>query len=289
MPQARAQRRHIDVQALFHAKNPRVAARIPAIGYRYLRRIVHQQEINTFLSANTAPSGCAFVAQALQFLNLCTETRHADRLPADPRIVLCANHPTGGADGLCAMQLLCQRYGSLRVPANDLLMTLPGLREFIVPVDKYGSNAAQVRQYDTLFASEHPVLVFPAGRTARPGRGGLLDYPWSKTFIKKARAHNRAIVPLHIEGRNSAFFYTVWRLRSALRLSANLEMLYLVDELFKQRGRCVQLTVGPPLYVSGGDSCSDHALAERIRLQVHRLGGHRHSDGATAAAREVCV
>lgn len=289
MRQGEVQRQHIDVQALFHAKNPRVAARIPAIGYRYLRRIVHQQEINTFLSDNTAPSGCAFVAQALQFLNLSTETRCADRLPDNPRIVLCANHPTGGADGLCAMQLLCRRYGSLRVPANDLLMTLPGLREFIVPVDKYGSNAAQVRQYDTLFASEHPVLVFPSGRTARPGPGGLLDYPWTKTFIKKARAHNRAIVPLHIAGRNSSFFYTVWRLRSVLRLTANLEMLYLVDELFKQRGRCVQLTVGPPLYVSDGDSCSDHALAERIRQQVHRLGGHPHSDSATPDTREVRV
>ena len=287
MRQSEAQRLHIDVRALFHAKNPRLAARIPAIGYRYLSRIAHQQEINAFLSANTAPSGCEFVTQALQFLNVGSETRYADRLPDDPRIVLCANHPTGGADGLCAMQLLCRRYGSLRVPANDLLLTLPGLREFIVPVDKYGSNAAQVRQYDTLFASEHPVLVFPAGRTARPGPRGLLDYPWSKTFIKKARAHNRAIVPLHIAGRNSAFFYALWRLRSALRLSANLEMLYLVDELFKQRGRCIRMTVGPPLYVAGGDSCSDHALAERIRLQVHRLGGGSHSDNSIAEAREV--
>ncbi|TVQ38744.1 MAG: hypothetical protein EA384_08415 [Spirochaetaceae bacterium] len=272
MPHGDPQPLHIDVQALFYAKNPRLAARIPAVGYRYLRRIVHERQINAFLTANAALSGCAFVMQALQFLDIGTVTHYDGRLPDDPRIVLCANHPTGGADGLCAMQLLCRRYGSLRVPANDLLTTLPGLREFIVPVDKYGSNAGQVRQYDRLFACEHPVLVFPAGRTARPGPRGLLDYPWSKTFIRKAREHDRIIVPLYIAGRNSRFFYALWRLRRALRVDANLEMLYLVDELFRQRGRRIELTVGTPLRVFAGNSHSDLSLAAHLRMQVHRLG-----------------
>ena len=269
MPQPDDVQVGVDVRRLFFDKNPRCAARIPCAGYSYLRRITHQDWINRFLAAHRTDSGCAFVSRALHFLDMEIELRFAERLPADARIVLCANHPTGGADGLAAMQLLCTRYGSLRVPANDLLTTLPGLREFIVPVNKYGSNAERVRQYDNLFASDHPVLVFPAGRTARPGPHGLLDYPWSKMFIKKARAYNRIIVPLHISGRNSRFFYALWRVRKALRIKANLEMLYLVDELRKQRGRRILLTVGPPLRVSDGDSLSDRSLADRIRRKVN--------------------
>lgn len=238
---------------------------------RLVELAVHQRELHRFVNATRGCSGCEFVERALAFLEIRVRTRGEDRLPHDSVPVICANHPTGGADGLALMSILCRRYGALRVPANDLLLVLPPLRDFLAPVDKHGSNWRRAASYGAMYDSQLPILVFPAGRTSRFRAGVLREYEWDKAFIKQARRRNRAIVPAHVSGRNSAHFYALWRLRRALRIRPNLEMFLLVDELFRKRGTRVDLTFGravdpgPPRGPAG-----DRALARRIRREVER-------------------
>lgn len=237
----------LDVQALFLAKNPRLARRLPATVVRALERVIHQRELRGFVGANLDCPGCEFVDRALAFLGVRVESSGSDRLPADARAVFSANHPTGGVDGLAMMHLLCRRYGTMRVPANDLLLALAPMRELLAAVDKYGSNRARASSYEAMYASEAPVLVFPAGRTARERGGRLREYAWDKSFVKQARRHGRVIVPVHLSGRNSDRFYAIWRLRRAMRIGTNLEMFLLVDELFRRRGETVRVRFGAPI------------------------------------------
>jgi putative hemolysin len=103
-------------------------------------------------------------------------------------------------------------------------------------VNKHGTSTSIFQDIQAMYASEQPILLFPAGRTARFRDHRLQDFPWAKSFVKKSREFQRPIVPVHISGRNSRFFYFIWRARTFLGIKPNLEMFLLVDELFKQRG-----------------------------------------------------
>ena len=236
---------HIDVMELLRSKNPRLAGRLPGVFARVLRWVAHESTLNRGIHRMASLSGCEFVDAVLDRLEIGVEVTGVENLPGSPRIVVCANHPTGGIDGLIIMSLLCRRYGSVRVPANDMLLVLGGLGELLVPVDKHGSNATHVRAYQAMYASEYPVLLFPAGRTARPVGDKLREFPWNKAFVKQARLSGRPIVPVQLSGRNSWRFYFLWRLRRALGIKANLEMFLLVDELLRRRGESRHVRIGP--------------------------------------------
>jgi putative hemolysin len=262
----------IDVMELLRAKNPRLAERLPGAFARMLRLVAHESTLNRVIVRMESLSGCEFVDAVLHRLDIGVEVTGVENLPDSSRIVVCANHPTGGIDGLIMMSILCRRYGSVRVPANDLLMVLGGLGELLVPVDKHGSNAAHLRSYQAMYASDYPVLLFPAGRTARPLGGRLREFSWNKAFVKQARLSDRVIVPVFLSGRNSRRFYFLWRLRRALGIGANLEMFLLVDELLRRRGERRRVRIGPPqpAQVRPVGPEEDQRRAESLRREVSR-------------------
>lgn len=246
---------------------------MPGWMFRYIEGIVHQRELNSLIRDLEHYRGFDFVSKALEFLDISIDIRGVDRIPLSGRITLCANHPTGGADGL-AMFLLAARLGrGVLVPVNDLLFSIQQLEEFFVAVDKHGSNFQRIKDLDAMYASEKPVVIFPAGRTSRPGMDGLREFPWVGSFVRKSREHGRWIIPVHIGGRNSRFFYALWRTRNLLRIRTNLEMFFLVDELFKKRGTSIRLTVGEALPHGIFDSSRrDIGWADSLRSYVDRLG-----------------
>ncbi len=266
----------IDVSKLLAAKNPVAARRLPRSVHRLLQLIAHQRELNRFFSETGECSGCGLVETALRRLDVRVAVRGVENLPGTGHFVLCANHPTGGIDGLVLMNLLCRRYGGLKVPANDLLSTLPGFHDLVVPVDKHGSNVRRFKLYEDAYRSSLPVLVFPAGRTARFRGGRLVDFPWNKAFIRQARKSKRVLIPVHLSGRNSRRFYLIWNLRRIFRVATNLEMLFLVDELLRLRGTEVSVVIGRPRAVPDRSTPKEDAsLAGKLRREVEELGSCR--------------
>ena len=278
----------ISVRTLVREKNPRLASRIHPAVYLLLERIAHTREINRYLNqAHDLPPVDA-LRRGIDTLNLGYRIVTPDgRLwrpeagwpHTDSRMTVVANHPHGGADALILLDLLCRLHGTAHVPANDLVRVIAPLAPFFVPVNKHGSNRDQFRRMDSVFAASVPVLMFPAGRTGRPRNGRPIsrtidDFPWTKTFVKKSREHGRTIVPVFIHGRNSLLFYAVAWVRTRLRVRTNLEMLLLVDELAKQRGRRFRIVVGSPIDAARLDrSRTDEQWAQAIRAYVHAMRG----------------
>lgn len=134
-----------DVAALLRAKNTRLAERLPAWTIRAMERIVHQNEVNAALSSLAEFRGTEFVERALGHLDIRVVVRGAERLPPSGKLTFCANHPTGGADGLALISAVGSSQGEALLPVNDLLFSIPQLADLFVPVDKYGSNLAAVK------------------------------------------------------------------------------------------------------------------------------------------------
>ena len=115
---------------------------------------------------------------------------------------------------------------------------------------RQSQNSAYARKFDEEFVGEVPILTFPAGLCSRCIGGEVTDLPWKTNFLKKAYASQREIVPVFVEGRLSNFFYRVARLRVMLGLKLNIEMLWLPDEMFSQKGRHFRIVVGDPIPVA---------------------------------------
>lgn len=87
----------------------------------------------------------------------------------------------------------------------------------------------------------------PAGLCSRRIKGSVCDLPWKPSFVKNAIESRRDIVPVYFEGKLSNFFYNLSSIRTALGIKANIEMLYLADEMFSQRGRHFDIYFGEPV------------------------------------------
>ena len=154
-------------------------------------------------------------------------------------------------DGMMLADKLIDRFGDARVVVNDLLMNLQPLEPLWIPVNKHGTqNTSYARKFDEEFFGELPILTFPAGLCSRRIGGVVTDPEWKTSFLKKAYASQRQVVPVFVEGRLSNFFYRVASLRKRLGVKFNIEMLWLPDEMFSQSGRHFRIVVGEPIPTS---------------------------------------
>lgn len=233
-----------DLQALFAAKNPVLARRLPAAGWRVLERLTHRRTINRILLDWRDLPCRAFAGQALKWLDVDYEVTGEEPPPPQEWPIFVANHPSGGLDGLVMIDWLLGRYADLRTPVNDVLLNLPHLAPLLFPIDKFRPRRDLKQALDALFAMDKVVLLFPAGRTARRRGGEIHEAEWQKLPAMMAQRHHRPIVPVHIDSHNSRRFYLVHRIRTALGIRPNLEMLLLIDELMRPSCHLIRICVG---------------------------------------------
>jgi putative hemolysin len=270
--------KYIDVRKIFRSKNPRFAKSIPGFIFRILEKIICQDEINEFMYLNRDRWGLDYALAILEGFGVATKVVNPPDL-SHGRFLIASNHPLGGMDGIALIHETGKLRNDVMFPVNDLLLNLPNLYELFIPVNKHGSNAENIRLFNETFASDVVILYFPAGLVSRKKSGIIKDMEWKKTFLTKAKASKRDIVPVHIEGRNTNFFYNLANVRKSLRIKANIEMLFLPGELFKYKNKLITITYGKPIPISVFDkSRSDQEWAALLREHVYRLKGNPDQD-----------
>jgi len=262
----------IDIERVIAGKNPRLLRVIPKFLIRYLKRVIHQDTLNEALHRHRNEMGLEFVAAILDEFKVKVVVKGEENLLSADRFVAVSNHPLGGLDGMALMLAIGKVREDFVVPSNDFLMHLPNMRSLFIPVNKHGSNADNIGPFNDAFSSEKAILYFPAGLCSRKIKGNIIDLDWKKTFLSKAKKYNRSILPVHISGRNSNFFYNLANLRKWLGLKANIEMLYLVDEMFRQSNKEIVITFGKAIPAATFDRrMNDNAWASLIREHVYKL------------------
>lgn len=258
----------INVRALLRAKAPQ--KRIPDFLIRYLERIVHQDELNVFLEEQKGVSGIPFVEASVHFINVRVVTEGLNELP-DGRYTFVGNHPLGGIDGLATGFEVYKRFPDrgIRFISNDLLTNIENLRPVFVPVNKIGNQSQQrslPKNLSAAYASEQQMVIFPAGVCSRRIKGEITELQWQKSFIPKSIESQRDVVPVFFKGRNSNFFYNLASLRKFLGIKMNVEMLYLSDEMFKQRGKTFRVKFGKPIpWTTFDNSKTAQQWADHVR------------------------
>lgn len=268
----------IDIDAVIRERLPRYYRYIPRPLIAWLEHEVCQNDLNSILGHAEGLEGAAFCRDVLAYLHVDYDVHGADLLPEcdNRRVTYVSNHPLGGLDGMALIDMVTRHHGGVEpgFVVNDLLMAVEPLRKVFVPVNKHGRQSRGASSMvEEAFASDRPMIVFPAGLVSRRGKGGkVADLRWRKSFVNLSVASGRDIVPLYFDGVNSRLFYRLAQARERLGLRFNFEMLRLPREVMLSRGKHFDIYVGKRIPVSrlqGGSKANDEALA--IRKIVYSL------------------
>jgi len=266
---------NINVREVLHSKVPQ--KKIPEFLIRYLERIVHQDELNVFLEEQEGVSGIEFVEASVKFVDVRVISEGLNELP-EGRYTFVGNHPLGGIDGMATGFEVYKRFPKqgIKFISNDLLSTIENLRPVFIPVNKVGNKSQQrslPQRLSEAYRANEQMVIFPAGICSRRIKGKITELKWQKSFISKSIESNRDVVPVYFEGRNSNFFYNLANLRTFLGIKMNLEMLYLPNEMFKQRGKTFKVKFGKPIPCSTFDeSKTQQEWADYVREETLALG-----------------
>ena len=236
----------IDVERILRSKvggKARFAARFLV---NWLRRIVHEDEVNAFLGEHCDLEGTPWLEACVRYLDMKVTIEGIENLPRKD-------------DG--------KRY--------IFLMFLPGLRPVCVGINKTGRNGAEMAEaVETAFESDNHIIMFPAGLNSRMIDGRVHDIPWKKTFVSKSVQYQRDVVPIYFSGRNSNRFYRIAHWQERLGLKVNIAMLFLVDEMYRNRHKSFRVVIGKPIPWQTFDrSRTPMEWAARVEDEVYQQAG----------------
>ena len=240
----------INIREILRSKAPATYKKIPGFVITWLSKLVCQDQLNELLRANASFTGVPFMENLLRMFDIDLQLHGVENLPSgDQRCIFASNHPLAGLDGVCLSAIVGKRYDErIRYLTNDILYYLEPLQNIFVPINKHGAQAkSAVSLLHEAFASDNHILTFPAGLCSRKNKGIIRDPQWKKMFISKAIEYQRDVVPVYVDAKNSNFFYNLAKIRAALKIKFNIEMLFLPREMLKKRQAVIHVYFGEPI------------------------------------------
>ena len=263
----------IDVEKVLESKNPALKKIMPRFLINWLKKIIHQNELNCFLTNYNNLKDEKLVAACLEYFNIKYRVIGAENIPAEGRYFFVSNHPLGGLDGVVFINEIAKRHRSVKFPVNDILTHIENMSDIFLPINKHGNQSKEAAiQIEEAYASDSQILYFPAGLCSRKIKGEIKDLRWHKNFIIKTIQYKRDVVPAYFSGRNSPFFYNLANLRKFLGIKSNIEMLFLPNEMLRQKDKEITLVFGKKIPYTLFDKSKTHSeWAEWVKAECYKL------------------
>lgn len=263
-------KKYIDIDKVIKDKN---AEWLPWFVKRYLKRIIHEREFNAMLPRINSYYKADFARAAMDDMGIKMRFKGLENIPTDHSIIVSANHPLGGVDGLALIVAVGEVREDIRFLVNDVLLNVENLKGLFVPVNKFGSNPREASKIiEETYAQDVAILNFPSGLVSRKQKHGIADLEWKKSFIARSIKYQKDVLPAHISGRNSPRFYRISRLRQMLGIQSNIEMMFLADEMLRQSGKTITVTFGQPIPWQTFDKSKTHSeWANMVKERVYAM------------------
>lgn len=240
-------KKFIDIEKILKEKAFSLYKWLPRFAINWLKKKLHENDINKTMEELKDDVGLEFNRKGLEKLGATVESVNAHFVPKTGSIVIVSNHPLGGLDGMALIKSVGDVRSDVHFLVNDVLKNIKNYGEIYVAVNKLGATSAKyLRVIEEVFRTDSALLLFPAGLVSRKQNGVVRDLVWKKSYVTQAIDHQRMIQPVFIEGQNSSFFYNFAMWRKRLGIKANIEMLFLPDEMFKARKETIKVHFSKP-------------------------------------------
>ena len=162
-----SQQDYIDIEVLIKSKNPRLLKWLPRFVLAFLKRKLHQDEINAFIRAKGHLKDHDFCEAIIDYFQIQIDVQGLEHIPANGGVILALNHPLGGMDGVALIHAIRHKRPDVALIVNDLLLNITQLSNLFIGINKFGRNYGGVRQnIRSAFEKEQAVIIFPAGLVA---------------------------------------------------------------------------------------------------------------------------
>ena len=195
-------------------------------------------------------------------------------VPQSGSLLVVANHPFGGIEGLILGSLLLGVRSDTKIMANYLLGRIPELRQILLCVDPFETKASLVRNLKPLrdgigwLKAGHALAAFPAGSVSHVDlrRRRIVDPGWHQSVARMAQKSQSAVLPVFFDGSNSLVFQLAGMVHPKLRTA-------LLPHEFLNKGRkTIKVRIGnviPYDKVLAFDT--DDKLVTYLRMRTYAL------------------
>ena len=216
------------------------------------------------IDATQGMSGRQIMDYMSDLLHLEVSVSGSEHIPDSGAALVTPNHPAGIADGIAVFDALKDIRDDMCFVANrDAIRASAGLADIIIPVEwrveerNTQKTRETVRAINQAFKEERLVVIFPSGRLAEPTMRGLKERPWQTTALSFARRNEVPVIPMHIKGENTIFYYITWY------INTELKDMTLFREIVRKEGRPYRITIGEPFRLTPKVDIAD--MTERVR------------------------
>ncbi|WP_339389632.1 lysophospholipid acyltransferase family protein [Vibrio neptunius] len=218
-----------------------------------------------------------FMQEALNRIGTQYEVDHGslENIPAEGSVLIVANHPFGGIEGIILASLISKARKDVKVLANELLKRIPELNDLFIGVNVFGGEQArQTNRKAIKEANQHlkeggVLIIFPAGEVSawQVNENKITDKAWSKSVAKFVKHAEATTVPVFINGMNSKLFYQAGRIHPLLRTAL------LGRELLNKAGQTISVSIGNAIPFSEIKGFEDEEdITQYFRLNTYLMG-----------------
>ena len=128
-------KKFIDVEKILKEKAYKLYKWLPRFAINWLKKKLHEEEINYAMDVLKEDEGLEFNRKALDMLGAKVESIHSEFVPRSGSIIIAANHPLGGLDGMALIKSVGEIRPDVRFFVNDILKNLKNYGEIFVAVN----------------------------------------------------------------------------------------------------------------------------------------------------------
>ncbi len=275
--------KEIDIKQLIESKSSDFFEKKPAFVNKFilfaLAKFLKLNEINKFIRENHSVHGIEFISRLFDTLGFSYRISDRDKrkIPAEGKVIIVANHPLGGLDGLALVKAVREVRPDVRIVANDLLMKVENLTEVFLPLDVYSISGqkSQIVAIEQALLNEEAVIIFPSGKVSRLTMQGIRDLKWNNGATKFSTKMSSPILPIFIHGRNTLLFYF-----SAF-LHDKLGMFMLPSELFRHNDKVITMIVGDLIPANSFKSLKPKLQAKLLLQHTYKIGANKNGNFVT--------
>lgn len=242
-----------------------------------LEHLLDIKSLNTIhQTARAMPGEQPFSSKILEGMGikLDVDERQLERIPSTGRLVVVANHPFGGIEGVILASLLQKVRPDVKIMANYMLEMIPELRDVFLFVNPFETKEAARQNLASMKATighlrdEGVLGVFPAGTVSHMSWGDrqIKDPEWKQNIAGIIRRTQAPVLPVYFCGHNGPLFQTAGLLHPRLRTAL------LPRQFANKREQQFSLRIGNPISAKRLEAFPDAGtLMQYLRQRTYLL------------------
>jgi len=210
--------------------------------------------------ATTAEQFLEKVIERFQF-RLEVDGEDIRKIPESGPMIMAANHPFGGVEGLLLASLLLSRRKDVKILANPILSAIPEIQELVIPTEPFSNRPALYKNFKALrqavgWLSQGGLLViFPAGEVSHLDlrERKVCDPPWNSGILHLLKKTRAPVMPVFFPGRNGSCFQAFGLIHPKLRTAM------LAREFLNKKKKTIHLRIGKVIHYESVNLLPDDA------------------------------